>query len=472
MKKLSAVLSAMILCALMCMPVFADMGGPEFIGYEAKTKVETDYFDTEWDDDTNESRYIKVGTIPAHTKLEISNEYDVNGVMYGYFFNAPALNGASGYVRVSDLYVEGRETYPAVKAFKLDRSVRLRVMEPSGIKLYAGPSGSYTEIGTVPKGAEVNVDTLNQNGFDVGSWIYLTYNGMSGWTYCWLYDGKDCQMAELLPEGETGSLWVVRDNAFITDKDGNKLVKVPKGEKLTFDSFNRMPYDIYYYVTYQGKSGLFSIDLDGGDNVVASTHTYQSKNDPTLEKDSTAKVYSYPDEGDPIGTVVYKSGENFKRDYMYYAYSEDSEFRGGEPWAHINKDSLDGWVKITDIKTAPEEYSEYDSGIPDLFSCENSREIEVTAYPKAVETTTAKLDTTEQTEVTEQTEASESTSANEASSDMSAPEESAAAEVTETAPGNSGRQLSPVAIIGICVAAAVVLTLTAFVTLRLIKKKY
>ena len=448
MKKLFVLLLAAVLCACACWTAFADMGGPEFIGYKAKTKAETEYFDQEWNEETDESVFKKAGTIPAGTELEISNEYDFDGVMYGYFFDAPSLGGASGYVRVQDLSVDGREDYPAVSAYTQSLHLRLRVTDPKGLPLYAGPSGSYTPIGVIPQNAEVTVEATNQEGYDVSAWMYMTYGGMRGWAYCWLYDGAKCTAAELLPEGETGTVWVVRDNAVLTDRDGNELVTVPKGEKLTFDSFNRMPHDYTFYVTYQGKSGSFTVNDDGYDNVVAAEPYGGVVYDPPVQKDASVSVYAYPDDKTPLGTVRYQAGDVLESTYKFYADPLE-EYRGGVEWVHVDKDGQSGWIKLSDLPLEyPENYDEYAFDIPVLYTSESTK-TDVTAQPPA------------------EGESESQTQAGEEADVSPAPD----AALTTTGAPASGRSLSPAGIIGVCIAAAAVLALTAFVTLRLIRRK-
>ena len=485
MKKLSIFLLAVLLCMSVCFSVFADMGGPEFIGYTATAKSEIPYY--QWEtDDNNQSFIQQKGTIPAGTKLKIDNEYLMNGEMFAYFFNNEIRDeegeAFNGYVRVRDLSRDDLATDSSVTAYKQSSAVRLRVTDPQGVTLYAGPSATYGAVGTVPQGAELTVDTLDQDGYASGAWMYVTYGGKSGWTCCWLFEGNDCSMAELLPKGETGTVWVVKDNAVLKDRNDNDLITVPKGEKLTFDSFNRYPHTLFFYVTYQGKSGYFTVDDDGYGNVVASNRNDLIVYSPPVLQDYTAKVYAYPDDKLPIGTVRYKAGDKLESEFLYYA--EPGEYRGGIEWNYVEKDGQSGWIKTDHEKLeTPEDYTEFSRDIPNLNEWGSAKKISV----PVVQTTTAPETTATQPDDPAKPTASQAPDVENpqqtdtddilTQTDESATElnvlfmEASTESETEAAIAVSGRPLSSAGIIGICIGAAAVLALTAFVTLRLIRRK-
>ncbi len=119
----------------------------------------------------------------------------------------------------------------------------------------------------------------------------------------------------------------------------------------------------------------------------------------------------------------------------------------------MTKDGQSGCIKLDWTCAAYPETAEA-AGISNLFASESSRPEETTAPA---------------TDAPETTDAENSVSQSDGvafGSDVSAPAE----DLTEAA-AVSGRPLSPAGIIGVCVAAAAVLALTAFVTLRLIRRK-
>ena len=436
MKKTAVILLAILLCMPVCFPAFADMGGPEFIGYTATVRSDTPYYDWDWNEETDESAFLKKGTLPAGTELKIVNEYETNGEMYAYFDNeTDDETYFNGYVRVKDLQTPEHESaYPASSGYKQNVTVRLRVTDPKGVALYEGPSATYAQVAVIPQGTQVSADTLNQESFETGAWMYLTYGGKSGWANCWLYDGAHCPMAELLPEGTAGTVWVVKDDAFLTDENGDEIIAVPKGEHLTFTAYNRAPHDYYVHVTYQGKDGFFCINDDGYDNAVATNAEDWDFRTMTVQKDFTAHLYAEPDETQLVDTVSYQAGDPMESRFLYYAEPPEG-MRGGVEWFYVEKDGQSGWVRLDPEYLG---YPQSEEGFTDLPAL---------IAPSAD------------------------------GADINAPDEGAvlSAEATEPAtegvPTTSGRPLSPAAVIGVCIGAAAVLALTAFVTLRLIRRK-
>lgn len=489
MKKLCILLLAILLCLPVCFPAFADMMGPQLIGYTATAKSDIPYFTWERDDPHAQSYLKQKGTIPAGTELIIDNEYQEDGELFLSVSNVPTRSetGEMVYVRARDVSNDHSDT-SRVTAYKLSEPVRLRVMDPKGATLYAGPSLTYAKVGVIPQGTELTVDTLDQGSYESGEWMYITYGGKSGWTDCWLFSGKSCSMAELLPKGETGTVWVVKDNAVLKDRDDNDLITVPKGEKLTFDSFNREPYHMYYYMTYQGKTGYFSVDSDGYKNVIASNKNNRYVYTPTVIEAYSAPLYAYPDDKTPIGTVQYQAGDKLESEFLYYADAPEGQ-RGGVEWYYVEKDGQSGWIK-TDyekVKDYPEDYRNYPKDVQDLFSSGSAKEITVTVEqattkPTSVPTpsegrTTKTFDPqTPNTAVSQATDAEvlQETHADTSyltDTDVSQTPESQTGETATEVIAVSGRPTSPTGVIGVCVAAAAVLALTAVVTLCLIRRK-
>ena len=338
------------------------------------------------------------------------------------------------------------------------------------MKLYAGPSATYAEVTTIPSGTEVTADTLDQQSYDTGAWMYLTYGGKGGWAHCWLYDGTYCPAAELLPSGETGTVWVVKDKATLRDKNNNELVKVPKGEKLTFNAFNRTAHTIFYHVTYQGKSGIFSVNDDGYDNVVAS-----DRNEATYYRAQKVKqgfltsLYAYPDDRLPKGTVRYQSGDTIEGQFLYYAEPLE-EYRGGVEWIYIEKNNQKGWIKPDQSKLESRDWENITNH--EIPSVSDSKVIEQPVTTTAPVTTTTTVPAT-----VSQTTTSYTPVLTEAETEAAAEEQSTFAQFEHVEQTSSvaatvpTRPFSPVGKIVVCIAAAAILALTASVTLRLIHRK-
>ena len=477
MKRIFAVLLAILLCVPVCFPAFADMGGPEFSRYTVTLRADTTYFDTKYNDSTRETYVVRVGTIPAGTVLTISDEYEVDGEMYGYFYDVRVAGSTvSGYVRVRDVKAEVPASFPRTSGYRQSIPVRLRVTAPNGVIVYAGPSASYAQVTVIPQGTELTVDTLDQAGYESGAWMYVTYGGKSGWTRCWLYEGTNCPMAELLLNGGTGTLWVVKDGAVLTDKNWNHVINVPKGERLTFNAFNRAPHTLAFYVTYQGKSGIIRFSDDGDNAVACNIAQWDLQNIPVKKSHST-QFYADPDMKQLIGTVNYQAGETIRGEYLYYA--EIPGEYGGEAMIYTQIDGQYGWIKLSYDGT---DYWETKSPfISRLDLSEPSKPVETTTAAP-VKTTVPPTTTT-----VPSSPSAASTSATDPQSAYASPaspdpdityaqtpfetEFVPAEETTEAAAVVSGRVLPPGAVILLCVTAAIVLALTAVVTLMLIRRK-
>ncbi len=492
MKKLWVLLLSILLCLPVCFPAFADMMGPEIVFYKITVKAGTPYYESEWNDETHELIYKQAGTFDEDTELTIENEDETGGMLFGSFY-LKKKNGSgeafSGYVRLDNLNMVDRGVYPASAGYKQSVPVRLRVMDPKGVTLYAGPSLTYAKVGVIPQGTELTVDTIDQQDYASGEWMYITYGGKSGWSPCWLYSGQYCPMAELLPNNGTGTVWVVKDNAWLKDRDGNNVIQVSKGEKLTFDSFNRYPHSFLYYVNYQGKSGYFESNDDGGANVIASNRNYASYLNMNVKKDFTTLLYSYPEELRSVGTVSYKQGDTMRGEFLFYG-DPPKDSRGGTEWFYVEKDGQKGWIKPDpEIVDIPAPFDENITGdIPHLYDSESTPPTETmtVTQPTAAQTTTAAQTATAlptdaqrnavQTAAAVDTPQADDTDAPLQTGETTEPAFTVWFETTEPStekavPASSGRVLSPTGFIGVCVAAAVILALTALVTLSLIRRK-
>lgn len=468
MKRICSLFVCVTLCAALALTALADMGGPQIIGYSLTLKRETDVYDWEWDEDSEENCFTKTGTLPAGTVLQISNEYKVNGKVYGYFSDDDRI----GYICLDDLEkTDDLKPFPKEKGYKID-PIRLRVTDPKGLALHTGPSGRYPVAATLPVGAEVTVDTLNNDGFDMSAWMYISQGGKNGWAYCWLYDGNTCPVAELLRNGETREIWVVKDNAELLDSDGNVLTIVPRGEKLTYDSYNRAPHSIYYHVTYDGKSGTFCIFEDGGDNFVASDVDRDVDPAQYFSRGFVVNLYAYPDDKQPSDTVRYNKDEQIVWDYKYYSEPLPEEY-GGVEWYHVEKNGRSGWINSESVPLKDIDWDSYNieaanrnspiQSLERMYS--DSDEPETESAAGLAETTAAPTEAQTDEPTTEETTAEQES--------ISVPQferNETTMEAASDASANS-RHFSPGAILGICLVSAAILALTAFITLRLIRRK-
>ncbi|MBN1312637.1 MAG: SH3 domain-containing protein [Anaerolineae bacterium] len=105
---------------------------------------------------------------------------DKRGWIAGWY---TVINGDLNSVPITDQTggATGNEVPPPVTQPPSDGSVTATAR--SSVNIRSGPSTSYKILGYVPTGVTVPV-----NGRDSSNrWIYITYNGIQGWTAAWLY---------------------------------------------------------------------------------------------------------------------------------------------------------------------------------------------------------------------------------------------------------------------------------------------
>ena len=191
MKKIISVLIALLLAAVMYLPVYADMGGPIFDDWYVVCGVNGFDFDDFYYNDNDEEvkihEHIEPGIrLQVYDYIDDSKEYTL--VIVDERFESKGRGIVS--VRESELekrFVDDKKTVSKETGKALEKEVDCVVTSNSGIVLRQGPAKTFKKYTVIPKDAKISYKyTYEYGGLH---WGFTTYNGRSGWT-CIDYTGS------------------------------------------------------------------------------------------------------------------------------------------------------------------------------------------------------------------------------------------------------------------------------------------
>lgn len=139
---------------------------------------------------------------------------------------------------------------------KLNNPRKIKIIKENGVELYSGPSSAFKKITTVPKDVELtySYSSGNDNGIKP-VWLYATYKGKSGW----IKTGQGADGEHYLLFHFNNQLPIFEDTNLIT-KD-NQEILVPKNTVfnegyMTHEKFgSTMNISNLYYVEYNNIYG-------------------------------------------------------------------------------------------------------------------------------------------------------------------------------------------------------------------------
>lgn len=385
-KKLLIILIGMILLSPCC--IKANHGSPATVRYKAVVTKK-------------EGLECKDEKIPYGSIIEVEESYDIEDTLFlRYIYNDLDCFDDISYkdfelynkdFNIMDYNNKGITKFPS----KLD----VTVISSKGIKLYKGPAKKYDIITTIPNRtklyAEYYVD--NEEGMP---WLYVTYNGKSGWIYNVDYetvygytkekaivtfndDKNEIKQNTIIDEyyhsgirnkyyvKYNGKMYFVYGLGFPTNdtiklekdveltetlEENSKVIsKVKKGTTLKVEFTSGDDYSDYYYVTYNGKKGWI---------VLEELDDYDEKTDEELENDSNNKsdVEKKYKENINIENITLSSNEIKVNEKIYINIKINNNSNTKIDKILLvfkNKDNENRLVYLNDIDTNP--YMDIDS---------------------------------------------------------------------------------------------------------------
>ena len=257
MKKVKLLLLSLLVLFMLPISVLADGPGPQLHEYDVRVTNPDGAKALDYDYKTQDYKEIKV---PFDTIITIAMEVTHDGELYGESWNESYL------VRLSDCTVVDKE----LDLSSFDNAGGKLYVYSEGAYLYKGPAKAYGKASNtmIPVGT-----TLNYTYSD-GIFAYTEYKGTKGWVYV----GNVRKVYEELPS-VASYVYKLELTSFEeikiyekNDKTSTVIGTIPKNVKfkpiynLTLDCYNGegSKCSIFYYVTYNGKSGWIEANYNVG----------------------------------------------------------------------------------------------------------------------------------------------------------------------------------------------------------------
>lgn len=188
-----------------------------------------------------------VATIPYNTELKLlSKEYDKSVSYVMYEGNEVAINN-------SDITLV-KVAFDKEEGYKLSKAESFKVLADNGLSLYSGPSDvfySKVEGVTIPKNTEIEYEYIDNALNTDEMFVYVTYNGISGWARISIVD-------ETVAFKKQGLVMIINpDNVKLATGFNTAYanVTVPRNAVVTYEYLTKYK----YYITYEDSNYWLSI---------------------------------------------------------------------------------------------------------------------------------------------------------------------------------------------------------------------
>lgn len=280
-----------------------------------------------------------IGNIPYNTELEITNEYRINGKVYGYV----SYDNKKGYINTDDISILNLE---------IDKENKKEyIVFEKGAAIYEGPGLSYKKITEIP------VETLltvyaPKNSHDFG-WGYTTYNGKSGWIVTDPYSDEEYEEENyLFPKTYVAEVVNKNISAITLDNEVAKGINSEKEIKIDVNTELKAKYTFYFY-----KKVYYWFEKDGNDYYIINGESEKRIapfDKQKIKADKEIFVYDMP-----RNYLIKDSSFSISKDAEYtilYKEECDAFDRAGLWfWAYVEYQNKFGWVLLgTDYKKASE----------------------------------------------------------------------------------------------------------------------
>lgn len=294
MKKILSVILALIMCAALALPAFADGMGPFMEEITAYVNKEggAEIYDYSAPDHEGDPYFLKPTgkKIPDKTKLSLTWYTEENDELW---YNVEYDDGNYGFIRAAELSLDLKPVEPKEKN-KYDPPHHFTVINKEGAKLYAGPGLSYEELAVLPEGTEI--EALYADGYDYGSfssWSYIEFEGKSGWVHTGQF-GSAFDFAIPVKYHEyssspLGKIYVLKDLEVYDRIDwweGEVAGTIPAGAQVSFDCYYNHEGSSLAPVSYDGIEGWVKTE-----NVYLRSDKYMSAVDGWLMVTDSTRLY-------------------------------------------------------------------------------------------------------------------------------------------------------------------------------------
>lgn len=361
MKKLLAFLLAACISLFLAVPAFADGRGPAFTSYDVVCTKETPYFRENWDKD---GVMEKKGSFPSGTVLTVDYEYEKDGVLYGNVNIGNDEDWEWAYIRVADVNLKD-DTYLPENAQKLSRPRSVRVIGEDGVSMYTGPNTKYEKLITIPRGTKLTYRYGNDEEDYYRTWAYVSFLGKNGWIYVYATDTKN-GLAELPDEGDKAEVWALEDGVQmfagmsfgnmeneLGENFGVEVIRenheapdrvigtLEKGKKYTYRYSHAQDYGTWYYVVAGLRAGW--VFMSDENSRVAATTTASDQDYFMAYKTFKLKLREAPRENASGTTVSIPKDTVLRADYKARSY---------QPFYYATIDGQSGWYSDEDARNA------------------------------------------------------------------------------------------------------------------------
>lgn len=313
-----------ILCFAFINYVQADMDAPQTLAYDAIVSdsegIKYDGNCTAVDKNNNQIdcyKNSKTIIIPFDTKVTVVYDFVKDGVTYGNISATFEQNNLTytihGNVRLDQLKVIEDFSLSDDDVFQLKEKRTIMIASQNGVTMYDGPSTVFKKTVNIPFGTELSYEygaLKSSQGINGLLWAYVEYNGNKGWIYT-LNRSMNSNDNEIVAKIKDNNIVTIHETKVYQSvgEDSQVLGTIPankyidtKKEALTYMSFG------WYYVEYDGIKGWIH-DVAVKSNAKA-----------TINDSSNAKIYSLINTdftNQQLSDVVIPNGTEISNIYLY-----------------------------------------------------------------------------------------------------------------------------------------------------------
>lgn len=336
MKKIFVGLIAIFLIASFSC-VFADMGAPEIKSYRATPKnIEgAKYYKYTYDPSSESAQLVEIGVLEYGEIVEVYYESIENGIRYGSF----SYDDGNYEAKLEDLtaVIEDDNKY---EVYPVSRNMKVLAND---IFIYSGPAYVYDVIGTIPMKTDIVVNRIahiNANDGkayeeDMNPWLYVEYNGISGWV---------CELHGAIGQYYDEELILLVDMVVSDDEIAIPANTIIKGY------YESDMWTSKALVNYNGEDYLIPLY----DCALESSYIDELKIDYY-----NAKLFKEPSKDSEV-LIEIPNGTTVPVRFMQY----DLRWIG---WVYTEYDGIEGWTLFFDDEGA---LNEYESGEYELIDTE------------------------------------------------------------------------------------------------------